>query len=125
MKWWIYIDGKYLMQDVDLLEKFRKLPASRVMNIIDYIYLNDLLENQKEQEVLHTSRAKLDKIYQNIDELDEIEREPLPEDTVFDVESMDPEYVRKAQETKVNGKTDLKYVQQTDSGFLGLGPAFG
>lgn len=92
---------------------------------MDYIYLNDLLENQREDEILHTSRARLDKVYQNIDELDEDEQAPLPEDDLFDIGAMDPEYVRKAQETKVNNKTDLKYVKQTDNGFSGLGPAFG
>lgn len=93
--------------------------------MIEYIFLNDLLENQKDQETLHTSRAKLDHAYENADELDDGEQEKLPEDIVYDVDSMDPEYVRKAQETKVTQRTDLKYIKQTDSGFSGLGPAFG
>lgn len=95
------------------------------MNIIDYIFLTDLLENQEGEDILYTSRARLDSAYENIDELDDDEQAPLPEDVVFDVDSMDPEYVRKAQDTKVRQKTDLKYTKQTDTGFAGLGPAFG
>lgn len=114
-----------MLEGVDLMEKFKKLPASRMMNIIDYIFLTDLMENQDGQERLHTARAKLDHAYQNIDELDDDEQEALPEDIQYDIDMMDPEYVRKAQETKTNQRTDLKYVKQTDTGFAGLGPAFG
>lgn len=107
------------------MKEFKKCDASEMMNMIDYIYLTDLSKNQESQDQLHTSRARLDNLYENIDELDDDEREELPEDIVYDISSMDPEYVRKAQEKKVRQTSDLKYVKQTENGFAGLGPAFG
>ena len=127
LKWWVYFDGEYRLQKVVLLDVFEENDASATMNIIDTIVLRDTMKNAEEDDRIHLSRAKLDNFYDNPqhESDDDEEHEELPEEVKYDLDHMDPEYIRRAQETKTNKKTDLKYTKQDDNGFAGLGPAFG
>lgn len=90
--------------------------------MLDQILLDDSLKNAESQEELHASRARLDKLYDTgVMEGEPSDKHDVPSELLYDVESMDPEYVRKAMETQTNQKTDLNYVTATENGFSALG----
>lgn len=64
MQWWPFIEGRYLLQGVDLREKFEEYDAERTLNLIDAILVDDAIYGADlDKNGLEKIRTQIMKIY--------------------------------------------------------------